>query len=293
MGVNHSTQGHGDRQRDLQPGAAHRPHRPRRRVAVLHHRPVQRHGHARSRLHFRACPGYRKFDNPRRPRRTRRALEHRRIAAARKARPGLSRHHRRRRRQEDPRAVDHRHQPAGLVSQPGRAAAGAVEPRFPGRAGRLPSDAHDRTRRPGAARRDLGRKGRHLHQLRAPRQQGEQGRRAARRSPLRFRHLPRRRRKARMPRRALPRLDRPSRTRSTNGAASRKAGCAITPASATNCWPNRARCSGRSPKARSRSRTSRLYADGEFQTRRWPRQADLRGLGAVSRAAQSTSIRSC
>ena len=61
-----------------------------------------------------------------------------------------------------------------------------VEPRLPGRAGRLPSDADHRTRRPRAARRNLGRKGRHLHQLRAPRQQGEQGRRRrpAKRAPI-------------------------------------------------------------------------------------------------------------
>ena len=50
MGVNHSTQGHRDRQRDQQPRADHRQHRPRRRGAVLDHRPVQRDGHARGRL---------------------------------------------------------------------------------------------------------------------------------------------------------------------------------------------------------------------------------------------------
>ncbi len=127
--------------------------------------------------------------------------------ASRQARPGLSRHHRRRGREEDPRAVDHRHQSAGLVPEPGRAAAGSFESRFPGRAGRLPSDAHHGTRRPGAARRDLGRKGRHVHQLRAARQQGQQGGRAAGRSALRLRHLPRRRREARLPRRAVPGLD--------------------------------------------------------------------------------------
>ena len=56
MGVNHSTQGHRDRQRHQQPGAHHRQHRPRRRGAVLDHRPVQRDGHARGRASRRACP---------------------------------------------------------------------------------------------------------------------------------------------------------------------------------------------------------------------------------------------
>ena len=43
-------EGHRDGQRDQQPGAHHRQHRPRRRLAVLDHRPVQRDGHARGRL---------------------------------------------------------------------------------------------------------------------------------------------------------------------------------------------------------------------------------------------------
>ena len=43
-------EGHRDGQRHQQPGAHHRQHRPRRRGAVLDHRPVQRDGHARGRL---------------------------------------------------------------------------------------------------------------------------------------------------------------------------------------------------------------------------------------------------
>ena len=70
-------------------------------------------------------------------------------------------------------ALDHRHQPARVVSESRRAAAGARDARFPGRAGRLSSDADHRARPPRAAGRDLGREGRHLHQLRAPRQQGQ------------------------------------------------------------------------------------------------------------------------
>ena len=46
---------------------------------------------------------------------------------------------------KDPRAVDHRHEPSGFLPQSGRAAAGALESRVPGGAGRLPSDAHHRT----------------------------------------------------------------------------------------------------------------------------------------------------
>ena len=56
-------EGHRDRQRDQQPRADHRQHRPHRRGAVLDHRPVQRHGHARGRIrlepaglpHVREC----------------------------------------------------------------------------------------------------------------------------------------------------------------------------------------------------------------------------------------------
>ncbi len=47
---------HRYRKRDLQSGAAHRTHRPRRRFAFFHHGPVQRHGDARSRLRFQS-PG--------------------------------------------------------------------------------------------------------------------------------------------------------------------------------------------------------------------------------------------
>ncbi len=74
-----------------------------------------------------------------------------------------------------------------IVSFPNlrRAAAGARRARVPRRAGRLPPDADHRARAPGAAGGDVGREGRHLHQLRAARQQGEPRRRSrpARRAP--------------------------------------------------------------------------------------------------------------
>ena len=68
MGVNHSTQGHRDGQRHQQSGAHHRQHRPRRRRALLDHRPVQRDGHARSGLHLVAArlPQVRVRGRPRR-----------------------------------------------------------------------------------------------------------------------------------------------------------------------------------------------------------------------------------
>ena len=73
-----------------------------------------------------------------------------------------------------------------IVSFPnlGVAAAGARGARLPRRAGRLSPDADLRVRAPDAAGRDLGREGRHLHQLRAPRQQGQSrgARRRARRA---------------------------------------------------------------------------------------------------------------
>ncbi len=258
---------HRDRERDLQSGAADRTDRTRRRRAVFHHRAVQRDGHARSRLHLQHA-GLSQVRQPGGSRGTRRrcwGIDESRLPAKRGlAYPDIVEA-----------AVAKKIRALWiiatnpLVSYPesGCAAARAFESRFPGGAGRLSSNAHHRTGRPGAARRDLGRKGRHLHELRTPREQGEQGGGAAGRSALGFRYLSRGRGKARMPRGAVSRLDQTARTRSTNGGAFRRDVCATTPASATNCSPSRARCSGRSPKAQRRERTSRLYADGNFKRR--------------------------
>ena len=65
--------------------------------------------------------------------------------------------------------------------------------------------------RPGAACRHLGGKGRHLYQFRTPRQQSQQGGRAAGRSAVRLRHLSGCRRKARLPRGIVPGMAHPAR----------------------------------------------------------------------------------
>ena len=67
---------------------------------------------------------------------------------------------------EDQGALDHRHQPARVLPQPGGARARASPARPARRAGRL-RDAHHRPRRRRAPRRHLGREGGHLHELRA------------------------------------------------------------------------------------------------------------------------------
>ena len=108
------------------------------------------------------------------------------------------------------------------------------ESRFSGGAGWLSSDADHRIGAPGAAGRDLGRKRRHVHELRAPREQGEQSGRAAGRGPLRFRYLSRRRAKSSAAvKSSIPVGPRP-RTPSTNGGECPPGGCAITPASVTS-----------------------------------------------------------
>ena len=84
---------------------------------------------------------------------------------------------------------------------------GARVARFPRRAGRVSPDADIRIRAPDAARGDVGREGRDLHQLRAAREQGQSRRAAARRGARGLRHLPGCRRCARRSRRDLSRLD--------------------------------------------------------------------------------------
>ena len=183
-------------------------YRTRRRRAVFDHRPVQRDGHARSRLHFehaglpqvRRCradraelAGLWNIDEARLP--DTRGLAYPDIIEAAVG-------------EEDSRAVDHRHQSRWfpfpnqdvlrhalsnldfLVVQDG-----------------YHPDADYELARPGASRRDLGRKRRNLHELRTAREQSEQSRRAAGRSAVRFRHLPRGGREARLPRRVVPGLE--------------------------------------------------------------------------------------
>ena len=98
------------------------------------------------------------------------------------------------------------------------------------RPGRL-RDADDRARRRRAARRDLGREGRHVHEQRAPGVAGPRGGRPARRGPHRLRHLPRRRRALGLRRRAVRRAGARRATRSRSGGGCRPDGRATTAAS--------------------------------------------------------------
>ena len=86
--------GHRDRHPAQHPRRAHRQHRPARRVAVLDHRPVQRHGHPGDRLH-RVDAGLPRLRRPGGPRRARRAARHRRGPPPGRAGPGLPGHHQR------------------------------------------------------------------------------------------------------------------------------------------------------------------------------------------------------
>ena len=231
MGVNHSTQGtetvNAINNLALLTGNIGRAGR----LAVLHHRPVQRHGHARGGLHFQPAR-LSQIRDRRGPRGTGASCGTspvERIPTARGlAYPDIIEAAVER---QDPRAVDHRHQPAGLLPQSRRAAAGARQPGLSGGAGWLSSHADHRARRPGFAGRDLGRKGRHLHQLRAPREQGEPARSTppgeARSDFDIFLAVAG---QTRLPRRTVPGLAALRATPSTNGGASREDGSATTPA---------------------------------------------------------------
>ena len=79
-------------------------------------------------------------------------------------------------------------------------------PRLPRRPGWVPSNADHGAGSPRAARRDLGREGRHLYQLRAPRQQSQSRCRASGGGAPGLRHLSRSRCRARGTRRSVPGL---------------------------------------------------------------------------------------
>ena len=245
MGINHSVQGTETVAAAVHAGRGHRQHRPAGRVAVLHHRAVQRDGHPRGGLHRvdARLPGLRR---PRRPRRAGRAVGRRRDELPDRAGPGLPRHHQR------------GHERAikalwiigtnPLVSFPNREvlehALAAARPA--GGAGRV-RDAHHRARRRRAPRRHLGREGGHLHELRAPgaRGSGPRWRRPARPGPTSTSSS------------AWPstsasathstRAGRRRRTRSTSGAGCRPAGCATTAASPTTGSTPPAASSGPAP----------------------------------------------
>ena len=214
-----------------------------------------------------SLPGYRKFES----------AEDREDLAAIVARagrshpdgprPGLPRHHRSGARRTHPGALDHRDQPDRVVSQSRRPAAGARDARLPRRPGRIPSDADLRARGPRAAGGDLGREGRHVHELRAACQQGQSRGGSAGRSPHRLRHLPRSRGGARLPRRAVSGLDE-ARGR-VRGVEARVRG---PPLRLLGHELRGDRGARRHPVAvpggrdRAHADTRRLYADGCFQT---------------------------
>ncbi len=172
-------QGHRDGQRDQQPRAHHRQHRARRCGAVLDHRPVQCHGDARGRVCVEPA-GLSQVRERRRSARAGTALGHFRGAHSECARPRVSRHHRGGARSTHSCVVDHRDQPRRLVSQLRLAPPGARVARFPRRAGRVSPDSDIGIRAPDAARGDVGREGRDLHQLRAAGEQGQSRGAAAR-----------------------------------------------------------------------------------------------------------------
>ena len=190
MGVNHSTKGT-ETVNAINNLALITGHIGRSGAApVLHHRPVQRDGDARSRVRVLAA-GLSQVRARGGSRSGRRHLERAGRSDSDRARTRVSRHHRSGAEQAHPRAVGHRHQSDRVVSEPRRAPSGARDARLPRRPGRIPSDADVRARAPRAAGRDLGREGRHVHELRAARQQGESRGGSAWRSPQRLRHLSR------------------------------------------------------------------------------------------------------
>ena len=173
MGVNHSTKGtetvNAINNLALLTGNIGRAGR----VAVLDHRPVQRDGHARGRLHLEPArlPQVRERGRPRRSWRRSGTSPVERIPTARGlAYPDIIEA-----------ALDRRiralwiiaHQPGRLVSRTYdvlRQALRSLE-FLVVQDGFHPTPTTELAR-PGAAGRDLGREGRHLHQLRAARQQG-------------------------------------------------------------------------------------------------------------------------
>ena len=167
----------------------------------------------------------------------------------------------------NPGALDHRDQPDRVVSQSRRPAAGARDARVSRRPGRIPSDADLRARGPGAAGGDLGREGRHVHELRAAGQQGQSRGGSAGRSPRRLRHLSRPRGGARLPDELFPGWTKPERR--VRGMEARLGGPSLR---LLGHELRRDRGARRHPVAVSRRArpmpptTRRLYTDGRFQT---------------------------
>ena len=82
------------------------------------------------------------------------------------------------------------HQPGPLVDQPGHGSATfSIAARLPRRAGHVHNDRDGPAGRPGVAGRRLGRKGRHVHQLRTPHRRRQESRTRARAGARRLSHL--------------------------------------------------------------------------------------------------------
>ena len=235
-----------------------------------------------------SMPGYRKFENAKRPPRTRRTLWNipsRAIPS--QTRPGLSRHHRSRRRRK--RFVR----------------CGSSEPilwsRFPtidmlkhalanlgfsGRAGWLPPHAHDRIGGPGISGGDLGEKeGTYTNSER--RVSKVKCRNAtAGRSTERLRYFSRHRGTVLAVAKKFIRAGYGRRTHSTNGGAFHRGGSVITRASAIPHLTRRAESNGHSWKARPSGRIHAALHRRTIPDRRWPRKTVADALGALSGTAE-------
>ena len=182
---------------------------------------------------------------------------------------------RRRSTEEDPRALDHRDQSDRLVPEPRRADAGARDARLPRRAGRLSSDADD------ASSRDLvlpaaiwgEKEGTYTNSERRVSKVNEAVD-AAGRGALRFRHLPRARRRRSA---AATSCSRAGRRREDAFDEWRRVSagrlCDYSGMTYEADRSSTAACSGRFPTARrDPAATRRLYADGQFPDRRTARR---------------------
>ena len=159
---------HRQERRADQPAPGHRPDRQARRRAVLAHRPAQRDGRARGRRPGEPAV---RASRPRAIRRTAprsRALWGVDDVPATPGKTAVEMFEAARRRR-DQGAVDRLHQPGAVDARPGRRARARCERcRVRGLQEAFATTATARLRRRAAAGHDLGREGRHRHQLRAP-----------------------------------------------------------------------------------------------------------------------------
>ena len=145
---------------------------------------------------------------------------------------------------------------------------------------------------PGAARRDVGREGRHVHELGAPREQGQSRRAAARRGASRLRHLHAPGRRARRARRDSSRAGEAGRCVRGVEAHLGRAPLRLLRDDVSGdraAWRPAVAVSGRGGEP---TRPRRLYADGRFQTDDGRARLIPRAVGAIPRAAERGVSRS-